>query len=168
MGRDESVQETCGSGSRGTYSVQLWAKIRITITTTDRLCVNFLPIVGTLIDLSPVVWLLLNWFKSLGVWGLLIDLDHVRGAGLWCRREATQCGQCRGTVRIKAFGLQLSLSQEHLPSLHLLLQLIIIRLEGKWKRRDQTISLERQQSNGCWDNDALLITGFIKCQLMRW
>lgn len=53
------------------------------ITVTDKSwCCHFLPIVGTLVDLRPVVWLLLHWFQSLGIWGLLVNLDHIRGAGL--------------------------------------------------------------------------------------
>lgn len=85
----------------------------------------------TLVDLSPIVWLLLHWFEGLGVWGLLFHLDHIWGGGLGSRREATQCGQSRGTIRVQAFGLQLSLCQEHLPPLHLLLQLVIVRLGEK-------------------------------------
>lgn len=63
----------------------------------------------TLGDLSPVVWLLLNLFEGLGVRGLLLHLDHIWGGGFGRRREATQCGQRRGTIRVQAFSLQLSL-----------------------------------------------------------
>lgn len=41
------------------------------------------PIVWTLGDLSPVIWLLLNWFDSLCVGGLFFHLDH-RGTGFGC------------------------------------------------------------------------------------
>lgn len=44
-----------------------------------------LPIVWTLVDLSPVVWLLLNWFEGLRVRGLLFHLDHIWGARLGSR-----------------------------------------------------------------------------------
>lgn len=107
------------------------------------LYVCVLPIVWTLVDLSPVVWLLLHWFEGLGVRGLLFHLDHIWGAGLGSRRKATQCGQCRGTIWIQTFGLQLRLCQEHLPSLHLLLQLVIVRLV---KRQKITLSEYRQHS----------------------
>lgn len=93
------------------------------------MCVCFLPVVWTLVGLSPVVWLLLNWFEGLGIWGLLLHLCHTWGAGFRSRREATQCGQCRGTIRVQAFELQLGLCQEHLPPLHLLLQMVIVGLE---------------------------------------
>lgn len=82
----------------------------------------------TLVDLSPAIWLLLNLFEGLLVRGLLFYLDHTWRTGLGSRREATQCGQCRSTVRVQAFGLQLCLCQEHLPPLHLLLQLVIVWL----------------------------------------
>lgn len=81
----------------------------------------------TLTELAPVVWLLFDWFEGLGVRGFLFHLDHW-GGGFGSRREPTQCGQCRSTVRIQALGLQLSLCQEDLSSLHLLLQLLIVGL----------------------------------------
>lgn len=93
--------------------------------------VSFLPVVWTLVDLSPAVRLLLHWFEGLGVRGLLFHLDHIWGAGLGSRREATQCGQRRGPIGVQAFSLQLDLCQEHLPPLHLLLQLVIVRLRRK-------------------------------------
>lgn len=82
----------------------------------------------TLVDLSPVVWLLLHWFEGLGVRGLLLHLDHIWGTGFGSGGEATQCGQGRSTVRVQTFGLEFSFRQENLPALHLLLQLVIVGL----------------------------------------
>lgn len=86
---------------------------------------------GTLVALSPAVGLLLHRFEGLVIGGLLLDLHHVRGAGLGGRGEAAQCGQRGCTIRIQAFGLQLGLGQKNLPPLHLLLHLIIVRLWGE-------------------------------------
>lgn len=85
----------------------------------------------TLGDLSSVVWLLLNWFEGLGVRRFLLHFDHIWGAGLGCRGEATQNREGRSAVRVKPFSLQLGLCQEHLSPLHLLLQLVIVGLENE-------------------------------------
>jgi len=86
------------------------------------------PIIWTLVGLSPAVQLFLNCLDGLGVWGLLLNLDHIWGGRFGGWREATKCRQCRSTIGVEALGLQLCLGQEHLPSLHLFLQLIIVRL----------------------------------------
>lgn len=83
----------------------------------------------TLVDLSPAVWLLLNWFDILGIWGFLLYFDDIRGGRLGGRREAAQCGKCRGTIGVQALCFQLSLCQEDLPPFHLLLQVVIVRLK---------------------------------------
>lgn len=101
-------------------------------------CAHFLPIVWTLVGLSPVVWLLLNWFEGLGVRRFLFHLDHIWGAGLGSRREAAQCRQRRSTIRVQTFGLQLSLGQVHLPPLHLLLQVVIVGLGKGGKKKTVT------------------------------
>ena len=122
------------NGDKITVLRKVWMTIaEISYTTTNINCMRvcFLPIVWTLVDLSPAVWILLNWFEGLGVWGLFFHLDHIWGAGLGSRREATQCGQCRGTIRVQAFSLQLDLCQEHLPPLYLFLQLVIVGLGKK-------------------------------------
>lgn len=84
----------------------------------------------TLVDLSAAVGLLLYWFHSLGVWGFLLHLHH-GGAGLGGRREAAYARERRRSIWVQALRLQLGLCQEHLPSLHLLLKLFIIRLKRK-------------------------------------
>lgn len=86
-----------------------------------------LPIVGTLADLRTVLWLLLN---SWGIWWLLFYFDHIRGAGLGSGGE-TAYSECRGTIGVQTFGLQLCLCQKNLPPLNLLFQLFIVRLYGE-------------------------------------
>lgn len=93
-----------------------------------------LPVVWTLADLGAAVWLLLDCFGGGGVGGLLLHLDHVWGAGFGGGGEAAD-GQRGGPVRVEAFGLQLGLRQEHLPPLHLLLQLLIVGLQARRSHR---------------------------------
>lgn len=86
-----------------------------------------LPVVWTLADLSAVVCLLLDRFDGGGVGGLFFHLDYIGRAGFGGGGEAAD-GERRGPVRVKALGLHLGLGQEHLPPLHLLLQLLIVGL----------------------------------------
>ena len=89
-----------------------------------------LPVVWALGHLGPAVGLLLHWLQGLGLRGLVLHLDHVGGAGLGRRGEATECGEGRRAVGVQTFGLELRLSQEHLPPVHLLLQVIVVGLAG--------------------------------------
>lgn len=88
----------------------------------------FLPVVWTLVDLVPGVGLLLHRFDGLGVRRLLLHFDYIWRAGLGSWGEAAQRGQSWCSVGIQTFGLELSLSQEHLPAIHLLLQLVVVWL----------------------------------------
>lgn len=83
---------------------------------------------GTLGDLSAVIGLLLRWFDDLGVWRLLVHFDHIWGAGFGSRRESTERQQRRGSIGVQAFGLELSVLQEQLPLLHLVLEMLVVRL----------------------------------------
>lgn len=87
------------------------------------------PVVRTLADLSAVVRLLLDGFGGGRVGRLLFHLDHAWRAGLGGRGEAAH-GEGGRPVRVEALGLQLGLRQEHLPPLHLLLQLLIVGLQA--------------------------------------
>lgn len=101
-------------------------------------CVISSPVVWTLVGLTPAVGVLLHCFERLGVRGLLLQL-HCGGAGLGGGREAAHRGQGGGPVRVQTFKLQLSLGQIHLPPVHLLLQLVQVRLG-----RNHSVSLHRQ------------------------
>lgn len=83
----------------------------------------------TLADLGAVVGLLLDSFGGGGVGGLLLHLDYVWRAGLGGGGEAPD-GEGGGPVWVEALGLQLGLRQEHLSPLHLLLQLLVVGLQG--------------------------------------
>lgn len=97
----------------------------------------FLPVVWALVDLVPGVGLLLHRFDGLRVRRLLLHFDYIRRAGLGSWGEAAQRGQSWCSVGIQTFGLELSLSQEHLPAIHLLLQLVVVRL---WETRVESVS----------------------------
>lgn len=100
----------------------------VSISLRGRGGAGVLPVVWTLADLGAVVGLLLDRFGGGGVGGLLLHLDYVWRAGLGGGGEAPD-GECGGPVWVEALGLQLGLRQEHLPPLHLLLQLLVVGLQ---------------------------------------
>lgn len=102
----------------------------------------------TLGDLVAGVGLLLDGFDLLRVGRLLLRLDHVGRAGLGGGREAAQRGQRRCAIRVQALGLQLGLGQEHLPLLHLLLQLVVVWL----RRKQERVSRQRGQQGALSSN----------------
>lgn len=96
--------------------------------------VSFLPVGWTFVDLGSAVLLFFNRFDCGRIWRLLFRFGHIRGARFGRGGEPPQCGQGRSTIRIQAFGLQLSFCQENFPPLHLFIQLLIVGL-GEEKYR---------------------------------
>ena len=89
-----------------------------------------LPVVRALGDLGPVVRLLLHRLQGLGLRGLVLHRHHGGGAGLGGRGEAAERGEGRRAVGVQTLRLEFRLGQEHLPPVHLLLQVIVVGLPG--------------------------------------